>query len=69
MPRLTTETARKGPFPNAVIEFDDGSRFVFTDSVHVSAPLINKAVERYAAESLAQALGRPEVGNGKAGTP
>ena len=52
MPRLTTETARKGPFPNAVIEFNDGSRFVFTDSVHVSAALINKAVERYAAESM-----------------
>ena len=68
MPRLTTETARKGPFPNAVIEFDDGSRFVFTDSVHVSAALINKAIAKYAAESIEQALGKPEPSNGNGAT-
>ena len=65
MPRLTTETARKGPFPNAVIVFDDGTKFVFTDSVHVSAALINRAIYRYASESIQQALVKPEQdGNG-----
>ena len=68
MPRLTTETARKGPFPNAVIEFDDGTRFVFDDSAHVGANAINAAIERYASESLSQALGRPETANGNGAT-